>query len=436
MQYHNHRETTLLENPIPLSPILDKDIHCDFLIVWGGVAGLHSALELIKQWVDASSIVLVEKTICGGGMSGRSGWFLTPDSELGLRALEKRFGDMVAKKIWDFGSKGEESIVNNVHNLKLHCDLRNQDSMLLWVGMMGKDACKEEDEGRKKFGFDSDFIKSSKDLKKYISWKNYTAGVRYENSFGISAFQYCQWLRAHLISLWVNIYEQTHIDTINDKTALTDTNTISFKQSFLCPGKVTKELSASKSKLLYGVVNFICVSEPLSEEQIQEMMPNGELMCRDTKLVFNYYRLIEWNRIILGWGNPISSFLPWDVHYESSILSTIKDFKKTFPCLKELEFMEYWSGRIQVSKDLMPIIDLCHIYDNQIRVLWCAGLPRAAACGEFAVKRYFGNHDSDLEKVFCEKRKRFIPRFPTQKILKSIFFALSNAWSMFFQKGY
>jgi|GEM_PF-3387715 len=47
-------------------------------------------------------------------------------------------------------------------------------------------------------------------------------------------------------------------------------------------------------------MNFITVSEPLEKYQIQAMMPGGECMCWDTKLVFSYYRAIDGNRIILG----------------------------------------------------------------------------------------------------------------------------------------
>jgi hypothetical protein len=35
-------------------------------------------------------------------MSGRSGGFLTPDSELGLRQIEQRYGKDMAKKLREF----------------------------------------------------------------------------------------------------------------------------------------------------------------------------------------------------------------------------------------------------------------------------------------------------------------------------------------------
>jgi gamma-glutamylputrescine oxidase len=436
MNYHNFREYKLLEGAIPIADHLNKDIVTEYLIVWWWIAGLHAAQELLNQWVKWENVVLIEKSICGWWMSGKSWWFLTPDSELGLRALMDRYGEKIARKIWDFGSWGQSSIVENVKSNNFRCDFRNQDSLLLWLGVGGFDACKEEDADRRSYWYDSEFIASKKDLQKYNTGDDYTSWVKYTDCYGICWYQYCQSLKQLLESQWVRVFEFTQVDKIEEESAHTNHWIIRFKYCFLCPGRVSKHLSPSKAKLLFGVMNFITVSEPLTDEQVKGMMPNGDFMCRDTKMVFSYYRIIWWNRVILGWWNPISSFLPWDIQYESTIKETVWEFKKTFPSLKWAIFSEYRSGRIQVSKDLMPIIDACETHCNHTRVLGCAWLPWAAACGQFAVQRHFGKWDTDLEKVFAQDRKWLIDRFPTNSIIKSVLFAISNAWAMFWQKGY
>lgn len=436
MNYHNFREYQLLDKPIPISNYLDGDKECKYLIVWWWFAGLHACLELIKQWIQWENIIIVEKWICGWWMSGKSWWFLTPDSELGLRSLVNRYGEKVAKKIWNFGEEWQKSIVNTLGKYNLYCNLRKQDSLLLWLGENGKSECKSEHENRRTYWLDSEFIANHSELVKYNTWKCYNAGVKYRDCYGICAYQYCQQLKWELIKAGVYVYEFTEVIKLYTHKVITNRWSILFEQCFMCPWKVTRKLSKEKSKLLFGVMNFIAVSEPLTSEQLKGIMPWWDYMCRDTKLVFSYYRIIWWNRLILWWGNPISSFLPWDIQYEAAIKDTVEKFKKIFPSLKGVPFNEYRSGRIQVSKDLMPIIDTCSKNTNHTWILGCAGLPWAAACGEFAVKRHFGKCDEDLEKVFCEKRKWFISWFPSNAILKSIFFAISNAWAMFRQKGY
>lgn len=434
MLYHNHRETTLLEHPVPLCDPLQHDISCEYVIVWWGMAGLHSALELINLWIEARSIVLIEKNICGWGMSGRSGGFLTPDSELGLRSMERKYGKETAKQIRAFWSGWQDLIRNTASSYSFKCDLREQDSLLVWLGNSGKQACIEEHEDRKRFNLDSQFLESPSPLDKHISACCYTAWTLYSDCFWVNAFKYCQQLKHKSVTLWVQVFEHTTVDKVKRNQLITNNGIIHFKKAIFCPWKVTHWLSKSKSRLLYGVTNFITISEPLSDKQIQEMMPWWELMCRDTDLVFNYFRIIWWNRLIFWWWNPISAFLPREIEYDRAIKSAIRRFKKYFPSLEGVKFNEYRSGRIQVTKDLIPIIDTCSNHENHIRVLGCAGLPRAAACGQFAARKCLDKHDKTIERLFIEKRSWLIPRFPISSFWKSIVFSISNAWAMFREK--
>lgn len=88
MDYQNRRHLSLFNLDNMIEAPLEKDISTEYLVIGGGVAGLHAAQALLAR---KCKVVLLEKSICGGGMSGRSGGFLTPDSELGLRQIEKRY---------------------------------------------------------------------------------------------------------------------------------------------------------------------------------------------------------------------------------------------------------------------------------------------------------------------------------------------------------
>ena len=128
--HQNRRYLSLLDvnEQLDICKPLETTIDTDYLVIGGGVAGLHAAQALIEK---KCKVVLIEKNICGGGMSGRSGGFLTPDSELGLRQIEKKLGSVIAEKIWKFGESGQHAIVRNIKDHNLNCDLRDQDSLLL-----------------------------------------------------------------------------------------------------------------------------------------------------------------------------------------------------------------------------------------------------------------------------------------------------------------
>lgn len=152
------------------------------------------------------------------------------------------------------------------------------------------------------------------------------------------------------------------------------------------------------------------MSEPLSNAQVSAMMPAGECMCRDTKLVFTYYRLTGDRRIVLGGGSAISSFQPFEIVHKGTIQGVVDNFKRTFPALRNVQFSEYRSGRIQASKDLMPLVGRDKRFSNHVRVQGAVGLPRAAGCGAFATQLMHDEADPVMTHIFSYDRPFFIPR--------------------------
>ena len=103
--------------------------------------------------------------------------------------------------------------------------------------------------------------------------------------------QYCQALKQHLIKQGVRIYEFTHMHKLGKNVAHANHGTITFQHAIVCPGKAEKNIFPDQSRNTFGVQSYIAVSEPLRQEQITAMMPSGECMCRDTDLIYTYYRL-------------------------------------------------------------------------------------------------------------------------------------------------
>ena len=80
-------------------------------------------------------VVLIDKNIVGGSSSGRSAGFLTPDSELELHQLVRRYGVKAAGEIWDAPrSRGIERIVGAIQKHDIKCGLQKQDSLFLGLG--------------------------------------------------------------------------------------------------------------------------------------------------------------------------------------------------------------------------------------------------------------------------------------------------------------
>lgn len=428
MRYQNRRHTSLLELGNDLCAPLQDHITTDYLVVGGGVAGLHAAKYLIEQWCQ---VTLIEKNICGWGMSWRSGGFLTPDSELGLRQIESIYGQDIARKLWNYGEAWQQLIVQSIKNHDLYCDLRNDDSLLLWLGKSWLKDVHDEQKIRHSYGFDAEFIDVAQ-LRTHNSAHCYSGGVRYTNCYAINPAQYCQELKTYLITQWVRIFEFSEIKKIESHKVTTNLGSITFKESIWCLGKTDRSLDAKKAANTFGIMNYITISEPLTEQQVRDIMPLGNCMCRDTQMVFNYYRITGDNRLVLGGWDAFNSFQPFEIYQDYTIKSVIKQIWEAFPSLRDVHFDTYRSGRIEATKDLMPMIGRDTTFANHLWVQWCVWLPWAAASGRHAAQQLLGElTDPDLDAVFNPSRPFLIWLQTNNLILKPIVFGLSNAKVMF-----
>src|SRR5262245_64068454 len=133
--------TTLLIKQFKHCPPLNSDIKCDVLIIGGGFSGVSAAAEFLRK---GHKVVLLEKNILGGSSSGRSAGFLTPDSELELNQLVRRYGAQAAREIWDAPVRGIERIVGVIKKFNIECGLLQQHSLFLGLGKHRKEEVEAE----------------------------------------------------------------------------------------------------------------------------------------------------------------------------------------------------------------------------------------------------------------------------------------------------
>lgn len=422
--------TTLLNTKVGFCNPLKENLECDVLVVGGGMAGLHAAHRLAES---GRSVVLLERNICGGSSTGKSAGFLTPDSELELSQLQRRYGLEGSRKVWDIPAHGVELIVKNIKTHRFECDFQEQDSLFLGVGWHGKAEVEGEAEARKKLNFPYKLYEP-RELKSVNTGKQYKAGVRYSGTYGINPLLYCQELKGVLMKKGVKVFESTEVTEIHEHKAKTHLGSVKAKDIIVCLDKMKHELS-DVSDFTYHAQTFMAVSEPLEENDIRSIFPEKNLMCWDSKLVYSYYRLTGDNRLLLGGGSPLTTFWPKDVTGPSVINGVIKEFRQRFPSFKHIDFIQYWPGRIDTTKDLIPIVDYDENSHHIQYVMGCVGLPWAAFCGDFAARRLI---EPEYGKEYVEymklRRKFFVPGILQKIFGKMISFAMNNAYSKYLQK--
>ncbi len=187
--------TTLLDQAYEKCKPLNDNIETDFVVIGGGAAGISAANYLSK---NGQKVVLLEKNIIGGSSSGKSAGFLTPDSELELSQLIRRYGKDGANDIWDVAVQGVKMMVNNIQSNNINCDLQSQNSLFLANDKGSIGDVEEERDARKEMGWQYQYY-NQQETQQIISTNNYFGAVRYEDTYGIDPLQYAQGMKQVLL---------------------------------------------------------------------------------------------------------------------------------------------------------------------------------------------------------------------------------------------
>ncbi|HTL97634.1 MAG TPA: FAD-binding oxidoreductase [Holophagaceae bacterium] len=424
--------TTLLDLPYPFQKPLCEHIEADALVVGGGAAGLAAALRLSET--PGKRVVLIDRNICGGSSTGRSAGFLTPDSELELSQLVRRYGAAGAKDTWECAVRGIERMVSVVKEHGLDCDLQVQDSLFVGNDAGGWKDALEEVEARKLLGYEQTVIPAA-DIPKVLGSDQYAGAIRYPGTYGINALRYAQGAKNALLGRGVRIYEATEALTLKDHTVTTHKGSITADQIIFCIDKPAERICSYEPEV-YHAQTFLCISEPLEGEEAARLFPDGPLQCWDSDLVYTYWRLTGDQRLLLGGGSMLTTFAKGYRAKPDVIESVIARFKEKFPYLENLSFIQYWPGLIDCTRDLMPTLVREPERPWVHWVLGCVGLPWATFCGDFAARHAFESECQDdhrYYKYFAEARGFLVPTWLEPLMGKQMVFSLNNAWAKYAQ---
>ncbi len=425
--------TTLLVNEHRYCPPLTKDIKCDVAIVGGGFAGVSAANEFLRT---GHKVVLIEKNILGGSSSGRSAGFLTPDSELELHQLVRRYGTKAAAEIWDAPLRGIERIVGGIRKYDIQCGLLEQDSLFLGLGKGGKAAVQSELECRQEVGFTDQRVYDETELKSILGAEGYTGGIRYGGTYGVNPLACLQGFKNLLVDDGMQIFESTEMERLEGHTIYTHAGSVTADQIIIAVDKLENSISPLAHEVFHAQT-FLSISEPLNDRERRALFPDGgQMQCWDSKLVYTYFRLTADGRLLLGGGTPITTFLKDAWNNPGVIKRIIREFKCHFPGLKDLSFIQFWPGQIDTTRDLLPTIARPPGAPHLRFLLGAVGIPWAVFTGSFAARNLLGAADEDYKKYFnyfSNERYFALPSGLGKVIGKPMLFSLTNSWAKFFQ---
>jgi gamma-glutamylputrescine oxidase len=391
----------------------------DVLVVGGGVAGLHAALRLSTS---GAQVVLVEGSFCGGGMSGKSSGFLTPDSELDLHQLIGRFGAHDAAELWAIAVDGVRLMVSTARDHGFTCDLQPMDSLFVGTGRPGTESVRAEAGAREALGYT--FLMYDANALAAVHPGGYSAGIRYADTWSLDPFAYCQALRRLLIAKGVQVYEDSALTAIDGTTATTRNGAVSAGRIAVCANQVPRRLNRRAYRQYDVAHTVLAITAPLGARDIAALFPEDRMQCWDDRWIYNYYRLTGDDRLLLGGGSVLTTLTPQMARTSRVIDATIARFRRRFPRLSHIPFEAYWPGQVDFTRDLLPIAAPDTENPAVHFVIGCAGLPWAAWCGDEVARQLGGASPAGVSRLLGWDRKASVPK-PLQTALgKPLSFAI------------
>ncbi len=359
---------------------LKGDAQCDVVIIGGGIAGISAAQKFKEK---GCSVILIEKSFCGAGASGKSSGFITPDSEIPLHALIDRFGIEKAKGMWDFVQMGVDVIKNNIETYGIDCDYRTEDTLVLANSQKDFNTMiKAEHEARLACGYQSTLYQKDA-LSNVIGAQGFYGAIRYGNTFGINGYQYLQGAKKMLQDVGVVVFEETPAIALEPHQVITPYGTIKANYVLLCTDRFIPELHRLTYEI-FPIQTFLMMSAPLTDAEIKGIFTESPMMAWDTALIYTYFRITGDNRLMVGGSTLLGTYAGYAQHDNVRGFSRLQNYiKARFPSVKP-QFEYLWPGLIGVSKDILPLAGRDAKDPSLYYVGAAAGLPWAAALGCYA----------------------------------------------------
>lgn len=318
---------------------IDKDVETDVLVIGGGITGLSIMYQLVKKGINTT---LVERNICGEGVTSRSTAKITFLQEKLYMNIRKFEGEKIAREYLNSQIEAVNTIKNIITDEKIPCDLEEVDSILFTNKKKNYKKLRDE------YNF---LLKSNVNAKlEKIGELSNSLGIRVKHTYVFNPVKYINGLKSILLK---NIFENSRV------TDIKKTNDVYIT-------KVNNSLIKSKYVIIathypYFIFPFVLPIKSHIEKSYLGAVKSKDfknfsaINIDDNCISMRYYKDKNTNYLIYLYGS-----------YKSS---NIKNIKYNFNKLKSKYNFDYtWSNKDIITDDYRPYIGKIHKNDSSFLI--------------------------------------------------------------------
>ncbi len=406
--------------PQPDYPALEGQVQVDVCIVGGGFSGLNTAIELAERGLR---VALLEAHKIGWGASGRNGGQLIRGVGHGLQQFSPVIGADGVRQLKLLGLEAVEIVRQRVERYAIdcdltwgYCDLANKPRDL--------DGLAEDADELRALGYRHPLqLLQSHEMHAVVGSQQYVGGLIDGGSGHLHPLNLALGEAAVAQSLGVQVFEHsavTRIDYGQQVNVHTASGNVLADTLVLGCNAYLNDLNPQLAGKVLPAGSYIIATEPLSEAQAHELLPQNMAVC-DQRVTVDYFRLSADRRLLFGGACHYSGRDPADIaaYMQPKML-------KVFPQLAGVKIDYQWGGMIGIGANRLPQIGRLKDQPNVFYAQAYAGhgLNATHLAGRLLAEAIAGQH-SDGFDLFAR-----IPHitFPGGKHLRSPLLALGMLW--------
>lgn len=343
-------------------PELDGDLTVDLAIVGGGFTGLWTAL-LAAEADPGRSIALLEADTLGWAASGRNGGFCSSSLTHGLpNGLERWPEEMPT--LLRLGDQTLDDVQAAITRYGIDCDFRREGDLIVAVADWQLEALRELHEASESLDAPTEMLDAGQ-IRALADSPTYLGGLRNRRSTAVVNPARLVWgLAAAAERLGVTIHERTKVLRVRDDGARVrlDTRTgldgaFTVRASRVVLGTNVFPSPLRRLRLFtVPVWDHVLATEPLTDQQWDDLGWAGGYGISDAGNRFHYYRTTRDRRIVWGGYDALyyygSDLNPSRARREQTERVLAEHFFATFPQLAGsggVRFSHAWGGAIDSS---------------------------------------------------------------------------------------
>lgn len=345
-------------------PKLTKSISSDVAILGAGFTGLWIAYYL-KSKQPELKISILEKDIAGYGASGRNGGWCSPKFSLSPHEMIKRYGVDIARQLNQSLFDAVNEIGKVIETEKMDVDWTLGGSLEVARGDYAIPLLEKKMEVYNQIGIEDEFeFLTAEETDKRVKINGTKKSMFTKTSAVLNPAKLVRQLASLLENKGVDIYEQTEVVEYKgagvgkSPSFITSHGTVTAKHAIVISGEsYISQLPPLKRSIL-PMYSLITLTEPLSEDQWNQIGWEGRESIGSTRLSIDYLQKTKDGRILIGgrgqpyrYGSKISDTLDRHKETHHNLENRLKEW---FPSLKDIKFSHAWGGPVGITRDWLP----------------------------------------------------------------------------------